>query len=31
MPDWNIAAKPQEEREKVNLDLAAQTWPAQSV
>ena len=23
MSDWNIAAKPQEEREKVNVDLAA--------
>ncbi|EBZ0941208.1 DNA polymerase III subunit theta [Salmonella enterica subsp. enterica serovar Braenderup] len=23
MPDWNIAAKPQEERDKVNVDLAA--------
>ncbi|MBT1750345.1 DNA polymerase III subunit theta [Enterobacter hormaechei subsp. xiangfangensis] len=23
MSDWNIAAKPQEERDKVNVDLAA--------
>ncbi|QKN82091.1 DNA polymerase III subunit theta [Scandinavium goeteborgense] len=23
MTDWNIAAKPQEERDKVNVDLAA--------
>lgn len=23
MPDWNIAAKPQEDRDKVNVDLAA--------
>ncbi|EFN4424458.1 DNA polymerase III subunit theta, partial [Escherichia coli] len=22
MSDWNIAAKPQEERDKVNVDLA---------
>jgi hypothetical protein len=23
MSDWNIAAKPQEERDKINVDLAA--------
>ncbi|QMG40690.1 DNA polymerase III subunit theta [Citrobacter freundii] len=27
MSDWNIAAKPQEERDKVNVDLAAREQP----
>lgn len=26
MSDWNIAAKPQEERDKVNVDTAASEW-----
>lgn len=31
MSKWNIAAKSQEERDKVNVDLAASASPTKSV